>query len=290
MRFNMTFWIVAGALSVVSLLVLAWPLLKKRSTRSQPENVQLAVYKNQLIEVDRDLERGVIGEVEADAARTEVQRRLIRAAEEKNENHRPVSGLVKVVCLGFALLVLPAGAFGLYGAIGAPGAPDKPLAERTEEQKQAAEWEQFNTMAEKLAARLKETPNDLKGWAMLGRSYRVLNRLEDSLKAYEKAFALAPADTEIALAYAETMIFFDDNIVSEKARGILEKIVAAEPKNLKARYYYGLVLSETAEELPKAIAVWKSLEADSPPTATWLTSLREQIRRAEESLAQLRKS
>ena len=286
----MTFWIVAGALSVVSLLVLAWPLLKKRSTRSQPENVQLAVYKNQLIEVDRDLERGVIGEVEADAARTEVQRRLIRAAEEKNENHRPVSGLVKVVCLGFALLVLPAGAFGLYGAIGAPGAPDKPLAERTEEQKQAAEWEQFNTMAEKLAARLKETPNDLKGWAMLGRSYRVLNRLEDSLKAYEKAFALAPADTEIALAYAETMIFFDDNIVSEKARGILEKIVAAEPKNLKARYYYGLVLSETAEELPKAIAVWKSLEADSPPTATWLTSLREQIRRAEESLAQLRKS
>ena len=256
----------------------------------QPENVQLAVYKNQLIEVDRDLERGVIGEVEADAARTEVQRRLIRAAEEKNENHRPVSGLVKVVCLGFALLVLPAGAFGLYGAIGAPGAPDKPLAERTEEQKQAAEWEQFNTMAEKLAARLKETPNDLKGWAMLGRSYRVLNRLEDSLKAYEKAFALAPADTEIALAYAETMIFFDDNIVSEKARGILEKIVAAEPKNLKARYYYGLVLSETAEELPKAIAVWKSLEADSPPTATWLTSLREQIRRAEESLAQLRKS
>ena len=286
----MTFWIVAGALSVVSLLVLAWPLLKKRSTRSQPENVQLAVYKNQLIEVDRDLERGVIGEVEADAARTEVQRRLIRAAEEKNENHRPVSGLVKVVCLGFALLVLPAGAFGLYGAIGAPGAPDKPLAERTEEQKQAAEWEQFNTMAEKLAARLKETPNDLKGWAMLGRSYRVLNRLEDSLKAYEKAFALAPADTEIALAYAETMIFFDDNIVSEKARGILEKIVAAEPKNLKARYYYGLVLSETAEELPKAIAIWKSLEADSPTTATWLTSLREQIRRAEESLVQLRKS
>ena len=286
----MTFWIVAGALSVVSLLVLAWPLLKKSSTRSQPENVHLAVYKTQLIEVDRDLERGVIGEVEADAARTEVQRRLIRAAEEKNENHRPVSGLVKVVCLGFALLVLPAGAFGLYGAIGAPGAPDKPLAERTEEQKQAAEWEQFNTMAEKLAARLKETPNDLKGWAMLGRSYRVLNRLEDSLKAYEKAFALAPADTEIALAYAETMIFFDDNIVSEKARGILEKIVAAEPKNLKARYYYGLVLSETAEELPKAIAVWKSLEADSPPTATWLTSLREQIRRAEESLAQLRKS
>jgi len=286
----MTFWIVVGALTVVSLLVLAWPLLKKRPTRFQPENVQLTVYKNQLIEVDRDLERGVIGEVEADAARTEVQRRLIRAAEEKEENHRPVSGLVKVVCLGFALLVLPAGAFGLYGAIGAPGAPDKPLAERTEEQKQAAEWEQFNAMAEKLAARLKETPNDLKGWAMLGRSYRVLNRLEDSLKAYEKAFALAPADTKIALAYAETMIFFDDNIVSKKARGILEEIVAAEPKNLKARYYYGLVLSETAEELPKAIAVWKSLEADSPPTATWLTSLREQIRRAEESLAQLRKS
>jgi len=286
----MTFWIVAGALSVVSLLVLAWPLLKKRPTRSQPENVQLAVYKTQLIEVDRDLERGVIGEVEADAARTEVQRRLIRAAEEKDENLRPVSGLVKVVCLGFTLLVLPAGAFGLYGAIGAPGAPDKPLAERTEEQKQAAEWEQFNAMAEKLAARLKETPNDLKGWAMLGRSYRVLNRLEDSLKAYEKAFALAPADTEIALAYAETMIFFDDNIVSAKARSILEKIVSAEPKNLKARYYYGLVLSETAEELPKAIAVWKSLEADSPPTATWLTSLKEQIRRAEESLAQLRKS
>src|SRR5215469_16773912 len=144
--------------------------------------------------------RGMVRPEDAAAARREIERRILAAADEPDAPAlgAPRRGLA-------AILAACAAAFALTGylALGSPGLPDLPFANRVSP---AAQQAMIQTMVSGLAAKLKDNPQDAQGWAMLGRSYAVLGDTDKAIDAYEHAHQLKPDDPAIALAEAAAML------------------------------------------------------------------------------------
>ncbi len=180
---------------------------------------------------------------------------------------------------------LPASALSLYLYLGTPNQPDRPLAQRTEELKLAEYAQQLDERSKALAARLEEHPDDAAGWATLGRLYNTLGRFSESTEAYARRHALRPEAAPAAADHGEALVYASKGYVTGTAQGLFEATLEIDSENVKARFYLGSALAQRAEELPKAIEIWSSLEKDSPPDAPWLEVLRENIRVAKAELA-----
>lgn len=167
-------------------------------------------------------------------------------------------------CAGFALLVAAAG----YAWKGSPGAINPaPPPDRTEE------------MVQRLATRLQQQPDDAKGWAMLGRSYAVLGRQEESLTAYQKALALNPEDAGLLADLADVRATQQGGSLEGEPAELLDKALRLDPKHTKALALAG-TRALRAGDLPGAQRHWQALLDSAPPEHP----LRESVR---QSLAQL---
>jgi cytochrome c-type biogenesis protein CcmH len=128
----MWFWILAVLLILVVVSLVALALLRKR-TGSGPTAAQydLQVYRDQLKDVERDQERGVISPQEAARIKTEVSRRVLEADKAVQTETRAGSAPKSVTYAALlGCLVLLGGSLALYREIGAPGYPDLPLSAR----------------------------------------------------------------------------------------------------------------------------------------------------------------
>src|ERR1700730_2396148 len=128
----MSLWFLFALMTALAMFAVLWPLaLSNGMPRSGSD---LAVYRDQLEEIQRDRAAGRIGDVEAEAAKVEVSRRLIGAAYGQGATHGPFAAatatwhrrLVAVI----ALVILPLGAGGLYLEVGSPALPGQPPAAR----------------------------------------------------------------------------------------------------------------------------------------------------------------
>ncbi len=126
----MTLWLVLALMTAAAIFAVLWPLSQAGKKLRSGSDVE--VYRDQLEEIERDQAAGLIGQTEAEAARIEVSRRLISAAEAQTPSERfgsPLAWRRRAVAVA-ALVLLPLGAAGLYLALGSPGLPDQPLAPR----------------------------------------------------------------------------------------------------------------------------------------------------------------
>src|SRR4051812_31988316 len=125
----MTLWFVFALMTAAAIFAVLLPLAKRAPVRGGTET---AVYRDQLDEIARDRAAGLIGESEAEAARIEVSRRLLAAAD---ADSRPIAPSVwrRRATAVAALLILPAGATALYLALGSPQLAGEPVAARMQE-------------------------------------------------------------------------------------------------------------------------------------------------------------
>jgi len=98
----------------------------------------------------------------------------------------------------------------------------------------ATNFDQIAAMTEKLAARLKDQPNDAEGWAMLARSYSVLGKHPEALKAYEKALGLRKDDATLLADYADSLAVKNNRNLSGEPMKQVERALKLDPRNLKA--------------------------------------------------------
>ncbi len=283
------FWIAVGLMAFVAAAVLFAALrYGGRKTPVSRADFDVAVYKDQLAEVERDVERNLLTENEAEAARTEIKRRLLAAADEAGAGaeHAPSPALSRIVTVAVAILA-PAGAVAVYLGLGAHGLPDLPFAARDLEAEVAAQ----NRMAEpsmsgdietvvgQLASRLKEDPDNVDGWHLLGRSLMTLGRYDDAADAFKNARRIDPDHKDIAAAYAEALIFQKDGDVGAEALALLEDVLDKDFHNPVARFYIGLAKAQK-DDMPGALQDWIDLAAIGGPEATWLPRLIDQIDQA----------
>jgi len=278
-------WGLVAAVTIITLAILIAPLVRRRAAAQAAREVyDINVYKDQLEEIDRDLDRRLMDEPQAAAARVEIKRRMLSAAskvdasQETKSGDTPSSNLVMIVVVA---LVLPAAALATYFHLGRPGQPDLPFAERPAPTRLAADTKnsELSSVTEQLKTRLQREPGDLRGWMLLGRSYMSLSQFSDAAEAYGRAYGLSGEDGEIGSEYAEALSLAANSVITPLAFGIFRDGLAADPFNAKARFYLAMKKAQDGD-IQGALQGWIDLAALSDPDAPWMPVLSAQIARA----------
>jgi len=277
----MTFWIAVGLLSAITLFLLAAPVWRKSKEEAVRADYDLNVFKDQLKELDRDLERNLISEEEAETARLEIQRRLLAADEKRKTQQanlqRPSKKTLALSSVLGAVVVV--GSFVLYGKLGMPGYGDVPYASRNIEQEKRQASANPDGMVKEIAAlkkRLEQEPQDIDAWMLLARTLRSVGRLDESVQAYEFALKYSDRHPDILADYAEAKIYADQGAVKKETIEALIEAIKTDPAQMKARFYLGYAKAHV-EDYQAAIQTWVDLLAMAPPQAPWVPQVQKQI-------------
>ena len=278
-------------LTCLALAILLVPLLMRRHAAASRESYNLAVYRDQLAEIDRDAARGLLNAEQAEAAHAEIGRRILAlqpgaatplkaiAGEETARDGGAGRGLiVAAVCV----LAVPFAAWLLYARLGAPALPDQPFAARAAAAKAVAsgvEHIDLNDAVAKIAAHLKEHPEDLRGWLLLGRTELSLGRYAEVVDAYRHAADLSGHRADIMGDWGEAQVLAADGTVTPAAREAFEAALADKESAPRSRYYLALAKSQQGDT-QGALQGWVDLAADAPADAEWLPLVQQHIAEA----------
>ncbi len=278
----MQFWGLVAALIIITLAILVIPLMRRRTAAAAArEMYDINIYKDQLAEIERDLERRLLDQTQAEAARSEIKRRMLAAADHLGDSQeappqdKPPSnlGLIAVI-----MLALPAAALAMYLNLGRLGEADQPFAERPSRNLIAGNSD-LVSVTKKLEARLQNAPDDLRGWMLLGRSYMSLGQYSDAAAAYGRAYGLSKEDGEVGAEYAESLSLSAGSVITPTAKDIFTDSLAADPLNPKARFYLAMYKAQEGD-VRGALQGWVDLAAISPDNAPWLGVLSQHMDRA----------
>ncbi len=271
-------------LTTLAVALLLGPLLLRGRVAEARDAYNLAVYRDQLAELERDVERGILSADEAEAAKAEIGRRILAltpAAAPRAASSRPL------VIAAVAILALPFAAWTLYWDLGSPSRPDEPLASRHAADTQTAQngnpHVDMADAVQKLTAHLQAHPDDLEGWLLLARSDLDLNRYVDAVEAYRHAADLSGQKPEIVGDWGEAQVLAAGGTVTAEAKKAFETALADKESAPRSRYYLALAKLQ-AGDAKGALQDWVDLEADSPTDAEWLPLLRRKIADAAKSL------
>lgn len=252
-----TFWIIAGFLIAGALLFIVPPLLgraKGQSSATRSE-INLSIYRDQLHELDADLAAGALSKEEYQSARSELEGRVLDDSGTAEVVSPPLSGGRNWAIA--AVIAVPILTVALYLMLGKPGGLDSQH-QTSASQSQGVTQEQINAMVDGLSQRLKTKPDDVEGWAMLGRSYVQLRRYGDASAAYARATALLPNNAQLLADYADVLAMNNGRSMLGEPEKIIQQALEADPNNIKA-----LALAGTAafqhKEYRKAIEEWQKL-------------------------------
>jgi cytochrome c-type biogenesis protein CcmH len=220
------------------------PLLRGQVHKTERLDNDLAIYRDQLAEIDREQGARALSDMEATAARTEIERRILVAAEQdaKEATPRDTAGFHRFLTPALCLAV-PLVALGLYLEIGQPGLPAAPF--------------------------------------VAGRTPPALAPADDPasvIAAAKKQAAEHPDDPEAQSALGEALTMEADGVVTAPAVEAFTKALKAQPDDPRAAFYLGLHDAQAGDS-PAALKRWRELEAKSPPEAPWLPTLRAEMRR-----------
>ena len=277
----MILWIILAAMTLGAAALVIAPMIR-RGHRALPRAAyDREVYRDQLQEIERDVERGLIGDTEAEAARIEIGRRLLAAedAAEEGTQAEAETAAPKARTIPIAGGVVGvAAALALYITIGAPGQPGMPAAERVQT---ASGLENLSgeQLVDELARRLKDRPRDLRGWTLLAGAQARLGRFEDAAQSYARASALDPTDANLVSSYGETLAAASGGRITGDALEAFRKANRLNPEEPRARYYIGLYAQQQGQTA-EALAIWRRLIAESPPEAPWVPLVRQRIAQA----------
>ena len=279
MGFFMTFWIIVSIICI--LISILFYLSITQDTPNLVPNSDLEVYKDQLINVERDLSRGIITEDEAERIRAEISRRILELDKRKQrslEKETKVTGLI--FSMGFLLLLIVGGSF-LYQKFGAPGYENLSQSQRIKNanellsnratQEQLLELRlvekslitpdgNYGELVKKLRQKVAERPNDLEGLKLLTGIEAKIGNTDEAVKAQQQFLQLLgdKASDLDHFNYADLLINQVEGVVSPEAEKALRAALAINPENGGAKYYIGLMLAQN-DRPDLALRVWKQL-------------------------------
>ncbi len=270
----MLFSAIVALMTGAAILAVLWPLSRTGLRAASARAADLAVYRDQLAEIERDRGRGLIAEPEAEAARIEVSRRLLMAAD-ADAMPVPVPGalLRRRAASTLALVGIPLLAAGMYFSLGSPDLPGAPLAARLARPQEGMD---LAILVQRVEALLAQNPGDGRGWELVGPLYLSLGRNEDALKAHENALRILGTSPEREAGLGEVLVAVSKGFVTPEARSAFDRALALNAKNPKALFFLGLAARQ-ASKPDEARAIWSSLLESAPQNDPWAFYARLQI-------------
>lgn len=283
----MLFWIALAGLTAGVIAALLRPLASQSGEALAPAEADLSVYRDQLKEIETDRERGLIGADEAEAARSEVGRRLIARAGAEGESQatdkeadgapaKPSRSRATDNQIRNAIaVVVPLMSLGFYLLAGSPGMPSRPHTPPAQVPVQQASQEQLLAMVE---ARLREVPEDGRGWEVIAPVYFALGRFSDAETAFANANRILGESPKRLKGMAESNIIANNGLVTEDARKAFQRLLALEPDNGEAKFALALALEQDGK-LAEAADAYRALLSAAPQDAPWRPSLEVRLAR-----------
>lgn len=289
----MLFWIAVAVLAAATTYWVTRPLLSGDTMAVENAPADVAVYRDQLTEIDSDLQRGAITAREAEAARAEVARRLLRTSSDASvetgadtsaepetaggaekpapKTHRFLHGLLSIA--------LPVASLALYLGFGEPDLPAQPAADRRSAPAAMATAEELVARVE---AALSANPKDGRGWSVIAPVYMAQQRYGDAARAYANAMQILGESESRLEGFAEARIREDDGIVSEDTRTAFERILKLNAKSVSARFWLAAAREQNGERAA-AVAGYRALLDEAPKDAPWRGMVERRLQTATEA-------
>ena len=294
------FWILAAALTAITALAILSPLRRGRGGAAPAAAYDLRVYRDQLAEVERDLDRGVIGPDDAQRLRAEIGRKVLDA-DRRAALSAPAARGGRALWPAVALVAMLAGAVALYLREGVPGAPDMPLAERfaaadaayrdrpTQAEAEAAAPvrpapdlsqadPEYLAMIDQLRDAVGRNPDDQQGLALLASNEMRLGNLAAARAAQQRLVDLRgdQADAVQLMQLATLMVDAAGGVVTPEAEAVLRRALTLDPTQPQARYLQGVLLIQNGRP-DRAFPLWRGLLDEGPEGAPWIAPIRAAI-------------
>ena len=238
------FWIVALLLGTGALVYVLRPLLKARKDPLVSRRAaNISIYRDQMRELDADRAAGTLGQEDYERSKLELEARLLEDVS-TDSSTVPSHGGRAALIVGIAVPVL---AIGVYFATGNLRGLEPHLAAPSEAQVEA--------MVARLAAKMRENPDDVEGWKLLGRSYAVMGRYDDSVKAFAQAAERSPRDPQLLADFADVLAMSRGGKLTGEPERLVERAVQMDSKNLKALALLGTAAYER-KDFARAAEVW----------------------------------
>jgi cytochrome c-type biogenesis protein CcmH len=269
----MLFWILVAILTAAVAAVLLLPLMRAVEPLPSRHSHDIEVYRDQLGELARDREAGLIGSEEAELARAEIARRMLAAsaADQAVAERTPKRLLSNRLAQAFIFLCLPAVGLCLYLTTGSPGVPAQPLAARL-----ADPGDDVNILIAKAENHLALNPQDGAGWDLLAPIYMRHGRVDDAVAAYDRAIRLLGPTPARMGGYAEALVAQAGGLVTSEAQNALQKALALDPDDPRSAFYLALGLKQEGKHTD-ALAAFRKLAERSPADAPWLSLVNQHI-------------
>jgi cytochrome c-type biogenesis protein CcmH len=292
-------WVLGAIACLVCIGFIVRPILAPRTVDIGAAAKDLALYKDQLREVDSDLARGVLSNDDAESARLEISRRILGAdkrAQLEVGGAKAPAGANKAIAVIIALAVL-GGGLGIYAGLGNPSLPDLPLAQRMADAKAARdqrpsqedveariqdeqiEVEQaYLDLVVQLRKAVERNPDDEQGLRLLALHEFRLGEYQASRKAQTRVMEIIgdKASAKDFVDFAEIMIVATNGYVSPQAEAALGKAIQMNARDGRARYYSGLTMAQNGRP-DVAYRLWEGLLEEGPADAPWIPLIQSQI-------------
>jgi cytochrome c-type biogenesis protein CcmH len=267
----MLLWIAMAVLTAAASLTVLIPLGRVPRVQHAVAGSARSIYRDQLDELARDRERGLIGDAEAEAARIEISRRLLNSEAGPAKSSGPGSAhrFARLV----AVVAVPLIAIGTYLYVGSPQLADLPAAGRGVEQ--TAEGS-VDDLISKVETHLAANPEDGRGWEILSPIYMRLGRFDDAVRAIGNAKRLLGSTAERESLYGEALTRANGDVVTDEARAAFERALKFDPQEVRARFYLAFSRGQSGKK-DAAIEAWNALIASAPADAPWLGAARAEL-------------
>lgn len=282
------FWGVVVVLALVVSAILLLPIVRAHRAAASRAEYDINVYKDQLVELERAAADGTIRDAEMDAARLEIQRRLLNAADEAATKPETRTGSGKFV-LTFAAGAVPLLAVLVYLQLGTPGMPDVPFADRGDTasagvaigKPQAGDLQvaPMEAMIKSLQEKLRLDPGNADGWVLLARSYASVGDMNNAAATYERVVKLANRHPALLADWAEARLMARDGVFTKEIYDDLLEAREKDPTQPKPWFYLGLEKALNGD-FRSAAQYWTDLMAIAPADAPFAAAVHQQLERA----------
>lgn len=281
-----TFGVVCALLLVVALAFILLPLLQpeERTDTGELKRANVAVYRDQLAELEADRQNGIVSPEQYEQDREELERRLLEDVSAAGTTGKSPTPAANARSTAFALaLALPILAVSLYLKLGDPKALSGPETASARPpavaQSGGMTQQRIEANVASLAKRLEQNPGDSQGWVMLARSYGALGKFSEASGAFEKATALVGNNADLWADYAEAVVMANGQRLEGKPVELVNKALQIDPRNQKALALAGSAAFE-AKNFKQATDYWERLLRQLPPGSEEARTLSEQLSKA----------
>lgn len=264
---TVTFWSIVSAMTLAVLGLVLRPLFMRQSTVTNDQEKKLPVYRQQFSELEQDLANGLLTDDQYQAARSELERRVLEETGSTDASTVTTGGFVNLRLVALSLaMIIPASSGVLYWTLGNPAAMTHPAASAASQGGPGGDGqmaEGLNQLIEQLRKKLEQNPNDGVGWGLLARSYMAMERYADAVPIFERATKLDPDNAGLLADYADALAVHQGRKLEGRPETLIQKALKLDPHNVKALMLSGTI-AYNRKDFARAAKEWEDAHTYLP--------------------------